>query len=61
MQDTNKSKGTSSNLDTATLWGEVCSPEDRLEAMKDRERCRERARDIRADDTTRWDDDEIQN
>ena len=31
-----------------------CSPEDLPEAMNNRERCRERVRDIHADDTTRW-------
>ena len=31
-----------------------CSPEDQLEAMKDREDWRERVREIRADCTTRW-------
>ena len=31
-----------------------CSPEDLLKAMNDRERWRERVRDIRADGTTRW-------
>ena len=33
-----------------------CSPEDLPEAMNYRERWRERARDIRADGMTRWDD-----
>ena len=32
----------------------VCNPEDLPEGMKDRERWRERVRDIRADGTTRW-------
>ena len=32
-----------------------CSPEDLLEVMNDRERWRERVRDIRADGTTKWD------
>ena len=31
-----------------------CSPEDLPEAMNDREKCRERVRDIRASGTTRW-------
>ena len=31
-----------------------CSPEDRLEAMNDREKWRERVRDIRANSTTLW-------
>ena len=31
-----------------------CSPEDLPETMNDRERWRERVRDIRADGTTRW-------
>ena len=31
-----------------------CSPEDLPEAMKDREKCRERVRDIRATSTTWW-------
>ena len=31
-----------------------CSPEDLLEAMNDREKCRERVRDIRANGTTWW-------
>ena len=31
-----------------------CSPEDLLEAMNDREKWRERVRDIRASGTTRW-------
>ena len=31
-----------------------CSPEDLPEAMNDREKCRERARDIRATSTTWW-------
>ena len=31
-----------------------CSPEDLPEAMNDRERWRERVRDIRTDGTTRW-------
>ena len=31
-----------------------CNPEDLLEAMNDRERWRERVRDIHADGTTRW-------
>ena len=31
-----------------------CSPEDLPDAMNDRERWRERVRDIRADGTTRW-------
>ena len=35
-----------------------CSPEDPPEAMNDRERWRERVRDIRADGTTRLDDDD---
>ena len=30
-----------------------CSPEDQPEAMNDREECRERVRDIRADGATR--------
>ena len=31
-----------------------CSSEDLPEAMNDREKCRERVRDIRANGTTRW-------
>ena len=31
-----------------------CSPEDQPDAMYDRERWRERVKDIHADDTTRW-------
>ena len=31
-----------------------CSPEDPPETMNDREKCRERVRDIRASDTTWW-------
>ena len=34
-----------------------CSPEDLPEAMNDREKWRERVRDIPADGTTRWWDD----
>ena len=49
-----KSRATSSNLHTAVLWGYGCSPEDLPKAMNDRERWRERARDIRADGSTRW-------
>ena len=37
------------------LWEDTgCSPEDRPEAMNDREKWRESVRDIRASDTTRW-------
>ena len=36
-----------------------CSPEDLPEAVNDRERWRERVRDIRADGTRRWDDDDL--
>ena len=35
-----------------------CSPEDLPEAINNRERWRARVRDIRADGTTRWDDEE---
>ena len=35
-----------------------CSPEDLPKAMNHRERWRERVRNIRADGTTRWDDDD---
>ena len=35
-----------------------CSPEDLPEAMNDREKWRERVRDIRASGTTRWWDDD---
>ena len=37
-----------------------CSPEDLPEAMNDREKWRERVRDIRASGTTRWWDDDYQ-
>ena len=37
------------------LWEDMgCTPEDLPEAMNDRERWRERVRDIRANGTTRW-------
>ena len=47
-----KSRTTSSNLHTAAMWG--CNPEDLPEAMNNREKWRERVRDIRAGGTTWW-------
>ena len=49
-----KSSTTSSNIHTAAMWGYGCSPEDLPEAMNDREKWRERVRDIRASGRTWW-------
>ena len=49
-----KSRTTSTNIHSATMWGYRCCPEDLPEAMNDREKWRERVRDIRATSTTWW-------
>ena len=47
-----KSRTTSSNIHSAAIEDSGCSPEDLPEAMNDRKKWRERARDIRASGTT---------
>ena len=49
-----KSRTTSSNIHTAAMWGYGCNPEDLPKAMNDREKWRERVRDICAGGTTWW-------
>ena len=49
-----KSRATCSNLHSTALWGYGYSPEDMLEAMNDREKWRERVRDIHASGMTWW-------
>ena len=49
-----KSWTTSSNIHTALCEDTGCSPEDLPAAMNDREKWRERVRDIRASGTTWW-------
>ena len=48
-----KNRKTSSNTHTAAMWGYGMYPEDLLEAMNDREKWRERVRDICASGT-KW-------
>ena len=49
-----KSWTTSENIHAATEWGYGCIPEDLPETMNDREKWRERARDICANGMTWW-------
>ena len=49
-----KSRMTSTNIHSATMWGYRMLSWDLPEAMNDREKRRERVRDIRATSTTWW-------